>query len=80
MPTATADLSRFLGREPERMSLEERQQAAGNWIALQIYTPATLPLRRIEAIADSPAGCIAQLNSRGLDARLYEFSLLTWPC
>jgi len=80
MPTATADLSRFLGREPERLSLEERQQVAGSWIALQIYTPATLPLRRIEAIADAPAGCIAQLNSRGLDPRIYEFSLLTWPC
>ncbi|MBM3810664.1 MAG: hypothetical protein FJW20_03400 [Acidimicrobiia bacterium] len=79
MPTTAADLTRFIGREPERLDLEERKQVAGSWIALELYSPATLPLRRIEAIAESPAGCIQQLNSRGLDARRFEFTLLSSP-
>ena len=38
----------------------------GNIIALEIYTPETLPLRRIEAIGDSVPECIGQLQARGL--------------
>ncbi len=76
---AAADLRRFLGREPERLSLAEREALSGKWIALEIYTPQTLPLRRIEAIGESVADCARQLNERGLDPRRFEFESLRWP-
>ncbi|MCC6585192.1 MAG: hypothetical protein IT168_00610 [Bryobacterales bacterium] len=64
-----------LGREPERLSIEERRALLGRWIALQIYSPQTLPLRRIEAIGDSPADCIRQLRDRGLSPVDFEFNI-----
>jgi hypothetical protein len=48
-------------------------------IALEIYTPETTPLRRIEAIGDSAADCISQLRARGLDPANFEFTRLTPP-
>ncbi|MBK5291403.1 MAG: hypothetical protein JJE04_23740 [Acidobacteriia bacterium] len=81
MSSRTAnDLTQFIGREPERLNLEERTALAGKWVALEMYSPATLPARRIEAVGESPGGCIKQLNERGLDARVYEFSLCGSPC
>jgi hypothetical protein len=73
------DVKSLIGREPERLSLDQRHASAGKWIALEIYSPKTLPLRRIEAIGDSPSDCAAQLSARGLDPRLFEFQLLTPP-
>jgi len=46
---------------------------------LEIYSPATLPLRRIEAIGDSAAECVNQLRSRGLDPENFEFSRILKP-
>jgi len=71
---AEKDTQRFVGREPERLSLQDRQALVGKWIAMEIYSPATLPLRRIEAVGDSTADCIRQLLQRGLDTRIFEFS------
>lgn len=51
----------------------------GKWIALETYSPDTVPLRRIEAIGDSLADCLRTLKSRGLDARQFEFSRLAPP-
>jgi hypothetical protein len=68
-----------VGRSPERLTLEERFALAGKYIALEIYTPQTIPLRRIEAIGDSAEDCLRQLRSRGLDPRRYEFDRLTLP-
>lgn len=68
-----------VGRAPEQLALEEREALAGKWIALEMYTPKTLPLRRIEAIGDSTRDCIGQLASRGLDPREFEYSLLNPP-
>jgi len=65
----------FIGREPERLSLEERRALLGRWIALPIYSPQSLPLRRIEAVADSPADCIRQLRERGLSPANFEFNI-----
>jgi hypothetical protein len=45
-------------------------------IALEVYSPATLPLRRIEAIGDSIDACIGMLQERGLDPRRFEYSAL----
>jgi hypothetical protein len=67
---------RFIGRPIDSLSLEERWRVAGLWVALELYTPATLPLRIIEAIGLTPQACAAQLRERGLDPNRYEFS----PC
>jgi hypothetical protein len=53
--------------------LAERLALAGKWIALERYTPKTLPLRIIEALGDSPAACVRQLADRGLKPVDYEF-------
>jgi hypothetical protein len=65
-----------LGRSPDQLTLEERHALAGNYIALQVYTPAEVPLRRIEAIGDSVEQCVATLRRRGLDPLKFEFSPL----
>jgi len=70
------DATRILGRAPEQLTPDERRKLAGRWIALEFYTPETLPLKRIEAIGTSVADCIGQLQQRGLDPRNFEFSVL----
>ncbi|MCW5983120.1 MAG: hypothetical protein KIT09_33835 [Bryobacteraceae bacterium] len=69
----------LVGREPERLSIPEHAALTGKWIALEIYSPQTLPLRRIEAVGDSVGDCAAHLRSRGLDPRNFEFSLVKPP-
>jgi hypothetical protein len=76
---AAKDAGRALGRNPDRLTLTERLALAGKYIALEIYSPDTIPLRRIEAIGDSLAECLRTLQSRGLDARQFEFSRLGRP-
>lgn len=68
-----------IGRSPEALTLPERIALAGKYIALEIYTPEKLPLRRIEAIGDSLADCLQILRERGLDARQFEFTRLSRP-
>jgi hypothetical protein len=68
-----------LGRSPDSLTLAERIALAGQHIALEIYTPETLPLRRIEAIGDSLEVCLRMLRERGLDPRNFEFTLLPRP-
>ena len=70
------DTKKILGRAPERLSLDEQQALAGKFIAMEVYSPETLPLRRIEAVGDSVEECIRQLAARGLDATKFEFSRL----
>jgi hypothetical protein len=65
-----------LGKSPEELTIEERTAFTGSWIALEIYTPKTIPLRRMEAVGASPAECIAMLRRRGLDPKKFEFSRL----
>jgi hypothetical protein len=66
----------ILGRSPDDLSIEERRALAGSWIALEIYTPKTLPLRRIEAVGESVEECIQMLRRRNLDPTKFEFSRL----
>ena len=68
-----------MGRAPENLSAEERETLSGKFIALEIYTPKTLPLRTIEAVGDSTEDCIRQLAARGLDPRKFEFIRLQPP-
>jgi hypothetical protein len=82
MRTSTAaakDPRNAIGRELERLSLDERLTWTGKYIALEIYSPETTPLRRIEAFGDSIQECVRQLRARGLDPARFEFSLLTRP-
>jgi hypothetical protein len=68
-----------IGRSPERLTLQERLALAGKFIALEIYTPQNLALRRIEAIGDSSADCIRILRARGLKPTAFELSRLPAP-
>ena len=79
LSSTTIDPKTLVGREPERLSLPEHTALAGMWIALEIYTPQTLPLRRIEAVGNSVADCVAQLRARGLDPSKFEFSMVKPP-
>ena len=76
---AAKDPARAIGRNPDRVSLAERLALAGKYVALEIYSPETIPLRRIEAIGDSLAECVRTLQSRGLDPRHFEFDRLARP-
>jgi hypothetical protein len=73
---ASANMDHVVGRGPDQLTLAERARFAGKCIALEVYTPEALPLRRIEAIGDSIEDCIRMLQSRGLDPTKFEFSLL----
>jgi hypothetical protein len=77
--SAAKDPNKAIGQAPEDLNLEERFALTGKTIALEIYSPATLPLRRIEAIGNSAAECVNQLRGRGLDPARFEFSRLGPP-
>jgi hypothetical protein len=80
MPISAAkDPNRAIGHAPEDLTLTERFALRGKVYALEIYSPATLPLRRIEAIGDTAEECIGQLRARGLDPENFEFSRLLRP-
>ena len=68
-----------IGRSPDALTLEERLAFAAKYIALEIYTPQKLPLRRIEAIGDSLPACVRMLRERGLDPKDFEFTRLAPP-
>lgn len=70
---------RTIGRALERLSIDELASLAGKFVAIEIYTPKTTPLKTIQAIGDSAGECIAQLASRGLDPRNFEFTMLKPP-
>ena len=70
------DVQELIGRAPDRLTITERESLAGKWFATELYSPATTPLRRIEAVGDSVAACVAQLKARGLDPKQYEFQPL----
>ncbi len=74
--SAAKDIREAIGRNPDRLTLDERRALVGKYIALEIYSPATLPLRRIEAIADSMADCVSMLEARGLNPRQFEYTRL----
>ena len=67
----------FIGRFPDRLSIAERKTLTGKWYATEIYNTTDIPLRRIEAVGASPADCFAQLRTRGLDPRKFEFQVVT---
>lgn len=66
----------IIGRSPETLTIQERSELAGQWIALEFYSPETLPLRTIEAAGGSPAACAELLRQRGLDPAKFEYSMI----
>ena len=80
MSTVTRkDPRQAIGRSPDALTLDERLAWIGKYIAMEIYTPESLPLRRIEAIGDSLDECVQMLGERGLDPRIFEFTRLAPP-
>ncbi len=79
MMAAVNDLKTALGRAPEQLTVEQRLALAGKFVALEIYSPETLPFRRIEAIGDSALECFRQLAARGLDPTRFEIIRLSAP-
>jgi hypothetical protein len=77
--SAVHDPNSAIGRSPERLTLEERVALTGKVIALELYSPETLPLQVIEAIGDSVDDCVRQLAARGLDPQRFEFIPLKPP-
>lgn len=75
----TSDFSRFLGRAPESLTIPELRQLHGIWLAYEIYTPQTTPLKRIAAAGSSIGDCAAQLSKQGRDPLLHEYQLLRSP-
>ena len=71
---ASKEMDDAIGRAPELLTLEQRHKLTGMYIALEIYSPATLPLRRIEAIGESVADCVQMLKSRGLNPVDFEYT------
>ncbi len=70
---------KLIGKPIGGLSLSDRWKFSGVWVALEVYTPQTLPLRIIEAAGASAPECIQQLISRGLDASRFEFVPLAQP-
>jgi hypothetical protein len=77
--SAASDPKLAIGRAPEALTLEERLALTGKFIALEMYSPETLPLRRVEAIGDSVEECFRQLVERGHDPTQFEISRLLPP-
>jgi hypothetical protein len=77
--SAASDPKQAIGRAPERLTLAEQLALTGKFIALEVYTPEALPLRRIEAIGDSVVECVNQLAQRRHDPAHFEFVRLEPP-
>ncbi len=69
----------MVGRPFDGLTLAERLDHVGRWVALEIDTPQTLPLRTIEAEGSSAIECAAALSARHLDPAHFEFLLLYPP-
>lgn len=87
---AASNAQAAIGRAPEDLSLSERFDLAGKWIALERYAPPELAevdgrpevamrLRRIQALGNSAEECISQLRAAGLDPANFEFTRLKPP-
>jgi hypothetical protein len=68
---------KIIGRTPEQLTIAERICAAGQWAAIPIYSPQTLPSRTIVALGRTVADCARQLRERDLDPNNFEFILIT---
>ena len=83
MPVAlrgsSAGFERFIGRTLDNLTYREQLEAAGNWVAVEMYSPLTLPLRAFRAVGRNAAECRAQLRASGLDVTQFEYFPLHRP-
>ena len=68
-----------MGRPFDGLTLAERLDHVGRWVAVEIYTPQTLPLRTIQAEGSSAIECAAALSALHLDPSHFELILLHPP-
>ncbi|MBV9082732.1 MAG: hypothetical protein JOZ62_08665 [Acidobacteriaceae bacterium] len=73
------DVNKLVGSLLDGLSLADRRTLTGFWIAIELYSPDRLPLRKIEAVGADPSKCIEQLRTRGLNPARFEFELITDP-
>lgn len=66
------DFTALVGLAPEQLTFAQQQRADGLWVALRLYSPATLPLRKIEAVGQSPAEALAALAATGQNPAEFE--------
>jgi hypothetical protein len=57
------------------LSLVELACLSGKWVAFEVYTPATLPVRQIAAIGPSAAACMSEIARSGRNPRQFEYVL-----
>lgn len=69
----------LIGRSPDQLTFAEKRRYSGVWVAFELYSPQTAPLRKIAAAGASAAECIEQLAAAGRDPRQYEFTPLQPP-
>jgi hypothetical protein len=69
----TAALEQFIGRTLDNLTFKEQGELRGKWVAVEIYTPRTLPFRTFEAVGETAAECRAVLRQRGLDPLQFEY-------
>jgi hypothetical protein len=48
----------------------------GKWLALELYSPGNLALRRIAALGDSPQACQAALREQGKEPAEFQYILM----
>lgn len=70
---STIDPAGLVGREMESLTFEERLALSGHWVAHEMYSPKTLPVRRIEAVGESASDCARQITASGRDPKKFEF-------
>lgn len=68
-----------LGHAPEELPLALREALTGKWVALELYDPKRLPLRKIEAVGGNAAECFAALRAAGKEVTHYEVVRLAAP-
>jgi hypothetical protein len=69
----------LVGRMPESLDLSEQLLLHNHWIALELYTPETLPLRAIAAVGNTVDECASQLTESGKNAAQHEYWLYEAP-
>ena len=68
-----------MGKPIDGLTAAERWRHAGVWVAVELYTPQSMPLRQIAAAGASPEECLAELSARGLDPSRFELVPLAQP-
>ncbi len=66
----------YLGRNPDELTLPERSRLTGKWLALELYSPENLALRRIAALGDTPEACQAALREQGKEPADFQYILM----